>query len=39
LSYAEFYITDILWPDFREEEFARALEAFSRRRRRFGDVN
>jgi undecaprenyl diphosphate synthase len=38
LSYAEFYITDVLWPDFREEEFARALEAYSRRRRRFGDV-
>jgi undecaprenyl diphosphate synthase len=38
LSYAEFYITDVLWPDFREEEFAEALEAYSRRRRRFGDV-
>jgi undecaprenyl diphosphate synthase len=38
LSYAEFYITDVLWPDFREEEFARALEAYSRRRRRFGAV-
>ena len=38
LSYAEFYITDVLWPDFREEEFAKALEAYSRRRRRFGDV-
>jgi undecaprenyl diphosphate synthase len=38
LSYAEFYITDVLWPDFREEEFARALDAYSRRRRRFGDI-
>ena len=38
LSYAEFYITDVLWPDFREEEFAKAIEAYSRRRRRFGDI-
>ena len=38
LSYSEFYITDVLWPDFREAEFAKALEAYSQRRRRFGDI-
>jgi undecaprenyl diphosphate synthase len=37
LSYAEFYITDINWPDFGEEELARALESFNHRDRRFGN--
>jgi undecaprenyl diphosphate synthase len=31
-------VTDTLWPDFREEQFLKALAEFSRRRRRFGDV-
>jgi undecaprenyl diphosphate synthase len=39
LSYAEFYITDTYWPDFREEEFFHALEAFNGRDRRYGGVN
>ena len=38
VSYAELYVTDVLWPDFREAEFARALDAYARRKRRFGDV-
>lgn len=38
LSYAELYFTDILWPDFREPHFREALEAFSRRQRRFGNI-
>ena len=38
LSYSEFYVTDVLWPDFREEEFAKAMEAYGHRKRRFGDV-
>jgi undecaprenyl diphosphate synthase len=38
LSYAELYVTDVLWPDFREEEFAKALEAYAGRQRRFGDI-
>jgi len=38
LSYAEIYVTDVLWPDFREAEFRRALEAYAQRRRRFGRV-
>ncbi len=39
LSYAELYITDVLWPDFREEQFLQALEAFARRDRRYGGVH
>lgn len=37
-AYSELYVTPVLWPDFREKEFAEALEAFSRRQRRFGGV-
>jgi undecaprenyl diphosphate synthase len=36
LSYAEFYFTDTLWPDFREPDFAKALAEYARRQRRFG---
>ncbi|MDF7799749.1 isoprenyl transferase [Pontiellaceae bacterium B1224] len=39
LSYAEFYITEDYWPDFREEQFFHALEAFNGRDRRYGGVN
>ena len=38
LSYAEFFITDTFWPDFREEQFFKALEAFNHRDRRYGGV-
>ncbi len=37
-SYAEFYFTPVLWPDFREEQFNEALREYGRRRRRYGDV-
>jgi undecaprenyl diphosphate synthase len=37
-SYTELYITETLWPDFREDAFAKALAAYARRRRRFGQV-
>ncbi len=36
ISYAELYVSDVLWPDFREEEFVKALAEYSRRDRRFG---
>ena len=36
LSYAELYVTDVFWPDFREKEFFQALEAFNQRGRRYG---
>lgn len=35
-SYSELYFTDVLWPDFREKEFAAALAEYARRHRRFG---
>jgi undecaprenyl diphosphate synthase len=38
VSYAEFYFTPVLWPDFREEQFMEALREYGRRQRRFGDV-
>ena len=38
LSYAELYVTDVLWPDFDEAEFQKALAAFGSRQRRFGEV-
>lgn len=38
LSYAEFYFTPVLWPDFREDAFKEALEEYRKRQRRFGGV-
>ena len=38
LAYAEFYITDMLWPDFSKEELLRAIAAYQSRDRRFGGV-
>lgn len=38
LSYAELYVTDVCWPDFREPQFVEALNAFSQRGRRYGGV-
>ena len=35
-AYAEFYFTDVLWPDFDKAEFDRALDSFSKRERRMG---
>jgi undecaprenyl diphosphate synthase len=37
-AYAEFYFTDVLWPDFGPEELDRAIEAYRRRDRRYGGV-
>ena len=36
LSYAEIYVTETLWPDFREEQLREALDAYAKRERRFG---
>ena len=38
LAYAEFYFTDVLWPDFDEAELFRAICAYQKRSRRFGAV-
>ena len=37
-AYSELYFTNTLWPDFREEEFDKALEEYSKRDRRYGKV-
>ncbi len=37
-AYSEFYATPAYWPDFDEREIDRALAAYARRERRFGDV-
>ena len=35
-SYAEMYFPQIMWPDFREEAFDKALEVYAERNRRYG---
>lgn len=39
LAYSEFYITNVLWPDFRKKEFYRAILAYQQRERRYGMVS
>src|SRR5436190_4269121 len=36
LAYTEMYVTETLWPDFREREYLQALAFFQQRQRRFG---
>jgi undecaprenyl diphosphate synthase len=38
ISYAEFVVTETLWPDFRKAQLIAALEEYARRHRRFGGV-
>lgn len=38
-AYSEFYVTDVLWPDFRELDLYRAAEAYQKRDRRFGSLS
>ena len=35
-AYSEFYFTDIYWPDFKEEEFHKAIVDYQSRQRRLG---
>ncbi len=37
-AYAEFWYSDVLWPDFKESDLERAIDDFNRRDRRFGGV-
>lgn len=39
IAYAEFYVTDIHWPDFDTKELYKAIMAFSQRNRRFGGLS
>ena len=38
LSYAEFYFTEKLWPDFDTEEFKKAIADYQERERRYGKL-
>lgn len=37
-SYAEMYFTPVMWPDFKQEQFDKALEAYASRERRYGKL-
>lgn len=39
IAYAELYFTDVLWPDFNEEEFYKAIVNYQKRERRFGKTS
>ena len=38
ISYAEFYVTDVFWPEFSIEELHKALTNYAARTRRFGRI-
>lgn len=37
-AYSEFYFTDVLWPDFNEDELDKAIKTYNGRQRRFGKI-
>ena len=39
LAYTEIVVTDVFWPDFREEELIKAIREYFSRERRFGRIN
>jgi undecaprenyl diphosphate synthase len=39
IAYAELYFTELLWPDFTEEEFYKAIVDYQGRERRFGKTS
>jgi undecaprenyl diphosphate synthase len=39
IAYAEFYFTDVLWPDFKEEHLHEAILSYQKRERRFGKTS
>ena len=39
ISYAELYVSDVLWPDFGIDDLHGAIRAFSQRNRRFGALD
>jgi undecaprenyl diphosphate synthase len=39
ISYCEFYVADVYWPDFTEPELEKAIVAYSKRVRRFGQTD
>ncbi|WP_029596526.1 isoprenyl transferase [Flavobacterium sp. ACAM 123] len=39
IAYAEMYFTDVLWPDFKEENLYEAIISYQKRERRFGKTS
>jgi undecaprenyl diphosphate synthase len=39
IAYAEFYFTEVLWPDFKKENFYKAILEYQKRERRFGKTS
>ena len=39
IAYAELYFSEILWPDFRKEDFFNAIISYQKRERRFGKIS
>lgn len=39
VAYAEFYFTNVLWPDFKEENYYTAILEYQKRERRFGKTS
>jgi len=39
ISYAELYVTPVLWPDFREKHLYYAIQEYARRERRYGGLS
>ena len=39
IAYSELYFSDILWPDFRKEDFFNAITSYQKRERRFGKIS
>lgn len=39
IAYAEFYFTETLWPDFKKDDFYRAIIEYQKRERRFGKTS
>ncbi|MCK0129930.1 isoprenyl transferase [Flavobacteriaceae bacterium F08102] len=39
IAYAELYFTDVLWPDFRKDDFFKAIIDYQSRERRFGKTS
>jgi len=39
IAYAEIYVTETLWPDFRRRHLVEAVLAYQKRERRYGGIN
>ena len=38
IAYSEIYVSNVLWPDFNEEELDKTIKSFNNRDRRFGNI-